>query len=346
MQELGELVFRVLAEGRLPTVPNAKPAVDLLAERLRELNRSRVLAVNKALLVYAERAWRKLVKITGELAGYRMTYKSAYVAKRGDELAFRATYTYTGAKPELITMELRAGESRKSRADLFTPMERRTEEVRVPVSEPGNLSCRARSFPRIRGPIRYALARRRIYNELSQVYPVGLLDDRYKPVSEYPVSGADNAVLDVPYSWRVENTVYPSPPAEVVFDNLAVSFQSGFVSHEGKYYKDPSVNNTVRVTARVMNRSSYTLTARHYGLAVLVLYEDNRHVSQVNVSVSFPDTTLSPGASRSYYFDVNLPTWAYGKVAVAHALRFYRGDTLFWTGGPLYCFEVFRLRLP
>jgi hypothetical protein len=343
---LEELVYRALAEKRLPTVPNTRPALDLLAERLRESNRSRALAVNKALLVYAERAWRKLVKITGELSGYRMTFRSAYIAKRGDELAFRATYTYTGAKPELIAMELRAGESRKSRADLFTPMERRTEEVRVSVSRPGNLSCTARSFPRIRGPVRYAVARRRIYNELSQVYPVGLLDDSYKPVSEYPVSGVDNAVLDIPYSWRVENKVYPPPPAEVVFDNLAVSFQSGFISYEGKYYKDPAANNTVRVSARVTNRSSYTLTARHYGLVVSVLYEDNAHVSQANVSVSFPDTALSPGASRTYYFDVNLPAWAYGKVAVAHVLSFYKDTTLFWTGGPLYCFEVFRLRLP
>jgi hypothetical protein len=343
---LEELVYRALAEKKLPTIPNTKPTADLLTERLRELNRSRVLAVNKALLVHAEKAWRKLVKITGELAGYRMIFKNAYIAKRGDELAFKATYTYTGAKPERIVLEVNAGTSRKTRVELFTPMKKHTEEVKATVTWPGNLSCTAKSYPRPRGPIRYIIARRRIHTVLSQIYPVGLLDDRYKPVSEYPVSGVDNAELDIPYSWRVENTVYPPPPAGVVFDNLSVSFQSGFISHGDKYYKDPSVNNTVRVTARITNRSDHTLTAKHYGLVVLVLYEDNRHVSQTDVNVSFPDITLSPGASRSYYLDVNLPAWAYGRVAIVHGLRFFRDNSLLWIGGPFYCFEVFRLRLP
>jgi hypothetical protein len=343
---LEEAIYSALAEKRLPTIPNTKPTLDLLAESLRGLNRSRVLATNKALLVYAERVRRKLVKISGKLEDYRMIFRNAYIVKPEDELTFKATYKYTGARPVILRLETRIGTSEAREVKLFAPMMKHTAEVKAKVSEPGNISCTAKSYPRPRGPIRYIIAAQRLCASLSQLYPVGLLDDHYKPVSEYPVGGVDNAVLDIPYSWRVENKVYPSPPAEVVFDNLSVSYQSGFVSYEGKYYKDPAVNNTVRVSARVTNRSSYTLTAKHYGLVVSVLYEDNAHVSQANVSVSFPDTTLSPGASKSYYFDVNLPAWAYGKVAVAHALRFYRDTTLFWTGGPLFCFEVFRLRLP
>jgi hypothetical protein len=343
---LEEAIYSALAERRLPTVANTRPALDLVAENLRELNRRRLTAANTILLVRAGSAPLKLVTITGRLAGHRAVFRGAYIVKPGDTVAFRATYKYDGRKPEVLVLELSIGGEKRRFYALFPPRSERTVEVSRSVSEPGHITCRAVSKPRPEMPVRYIIDRYRLYAELSQTYPVGVLDDRYKPISEYPVSGTYNAVLDVSYRWRVENRVYPSPPAEVVFDNLSVSYLSGFVLYEGKYYKDPSVNNTVRVTARVVNRSSYTLTARHYGLVVAVLYEDDRHVSQVNVSVSFPDITLSPDASRSYHFDVNLPAWAYGKVAVAHALRFYRGGTLFWTGGPLYCFEVFRLRLP
>jgi hypothetical protein len=217
------------------------------------------------------------------------------------------------------------------------------------VSEPKNLTCKASSKPRPERPGAYIIDVIRESNSLTLTYPIGLFDDRYKPVSEYPVSGVDNAVLDIPYSWRIQNTIYPQPVLSgLSFSNLNISFVSGFLQYEGKYYKDPSGNNTVRISCRVTNNSQYDLNVRHWGLVVSVLYEDNQHVSQANVSVSFPTFDLYRGQYRDYSIDVNLPTWAYGRVAIAHALNFYdkATNTLRYTGGPFYCFEVYRLRLP
>jgi len=120
------------------------------------------------------------------------------------------------------------------------------------------------------------------------------------------------------------------------------------LQYEGKFYKDPSTNNTVRLSYRVVNNSQYNLNVVHWGLVVAVLYDDNQHVSQANLSVSIPSFDLYRGQYRDYTIDVNLPTWAYGRVAIAHASNFYdkATNTLKYTGGPFYKFEVYRLRLP
>jgi hypothetical protein len=89
---LEEAIYTALAEKRLPTIPNTKPTLDLVAEGLRESNRRRIMRTNTILLVKATSAPLKLVSITGELAGYRTTLRNAYIVKPGDVVAFRATY--------------------------------------------------------------------------------------------------------------------------------------------------------------------------------------------------------------------------------------------------------------
>ncbi|MEM2352298.1 MAG: hypothetical protein QXT26_07810, partial [Thermoproteota archaeon] len=127
---------------------------------------------------------------------------------------------------------------------------------------------------------------------------------------------------------------------------LSVNYVSGFTEYEGKRYKDPRVDNRVRVAAKINNNTGSTVRVAHWGFPLSVLYEDNRHVSQVDVAVSFPTRTISNGDSYSYSIEFNLPEWCYGKVAAAHALSFYKNGNPIYYGGPLYQFEVFRLRLP
>jgi len=270
--------------------------------------------------------------------------------RSGDSISFKARYTYGGVKPEVIVLEQRIDGAKKTATILF-PMRGSYYdlEVSTQITDPKNVTCKAISKPRRELPLRYLLDWMREYNEVTQTYPIGLFDERPKPVSEYPVSGVDNAVLDIPYSWSVQNTAYPQPAlGGLSFTDMRVEFSSGFLMYEGRPYKDPSSNNTVRVRCRIVNNSSYDLSVRHWGLVLSTLYEDNRHVSQANVDVSFPSFDLYRGQYRDYYLDVNIPSWAYGRVAIAHAMNFYdkATGTLRYAGGPFYCFEVYRLRLP
>ena len=230
---------------------------------------------------------------------------------------------------------------------LFMPKSTYELEVAKSFVDPGNITCKAITRPRLEFPLKFLIDLIREYNSLSQVYSIGLFDDRYKPVDEYPVQGVDNAILDIPYSWGIENKVYPLPlPNGLIFDNLSVNFVSGFINYENKFYKDPETNNTVRITARIINNTGYTLNVQNYGLVLSTLYEDNRHVSQAIIDISFPSFTMYNGTTYNYSLDINLPTWAYGKIAIAHAINFFRNGILFYTGGPFFCFEAFRLRFP
>ncbi len=343
---LEEYIYYALSTSKLPVIPNFKPLAELVLEHLRENKRRRVNYLNTVFSIKAK-STPKLTSIRGELLGYRGVFRGAYMVKSGEALRFRATYEYTGRKPETIVLDQSMDDTRYVYYVLFAPKSTYVLESTKSINEPCYLTCKAITKPRAQRPLAYLIDYVRLYNELTQTYPIGLYDDRYKPVSEYPVEGVNNAVLDAPYSWRVENRVYPMPaPDGFVFDNLSVILLSGFINYEGKHYKDPATNNIVRATVRFTNNTAYTLTLRHYGLVLAVLYEDDMHASQGLVDVTFPDTTLLRGSRIEYYFDVSLPTWAYGKVLLAHAINFYIGNRLYWTGGPLYCFEVFRVRLP
>jgi len=345
---LEEAAYGGLLGGKLPRVPNAKLPRELALEAAREAARARVLTINEARLVRAKASPLKRISIEwAGMEGYRFTHRSAYIAVAGDELTFRVRFSYRGTIPEIVRCTASAGDKSRTEAVFFAPRSTYEMAVKVPVGEPGYLRCSATTKPRPKAPLRYAIDYIRLANSASQSYPVGLLDPRPKPVSEYPVSGVDNAELMSPYSWSVGYSVYPTDvPPGLYIGGLSVEYRSGFVEYAGRYYRDPATNNTVRVRARVTNTTGYTLTLRNYGLVVSVLYEDNIHVSQAVVDVSFPERTLAHGESHSYYLDVNIPTWAYGRVAIAHAIAFYRGNTLFWVGGPFYRIEVGRLRLP
>lgn len=343
---LSHLMFEHLKKGKIPKTYTAKPVVEVILKnakstfiqrRTEVLNRLFQIKRSKTKQFFKPLLKPPVVIDKYNLSGYVGTLDSIYLANYGEKLTFTVSYINETGRPVFARLYTRVGDVEKLVNVLFMAHAPYDLAVEYNVSSPLQLSCYANS---------QSIARQ-IYDEVNVTYTVGVFDNRYKPTGEYPMSGCDNAVLDIAYAWSVSNLVYPTPlPSGLSFTNLSVRFISGFVQYGGRYYKDPRRNNTVRVSATIVNNTGYTLTVSHYGLPVSVLYEDNRRVSMVNVSVSFPTVTIPNGSSYPYTLDVNIPRDFYGKVAVAHALNFYRDGFPIYYGGPLYQFEVFRLMLP
>jgi len=335
---LPELMLESLREGRLPKVYPAKAFAERVHYKVKDLSWARDNIRNQLVLVKPLTIVKAVVITGASFSGYRTTLRNAYIGKYGDTLKYTVNYKNQLLRPTMAKLTQKIGDQQKVMNVLFMPTAPYTMEVDKTLTDPASLSCSATATSEA-GLFRY--------DSVSQTFNVGLFDDRYKPVAEYPVSGADNAVLDMAYSWGVGVSIYPSPlPSGLYIENISASYRSGFLGYEGKQYKDPAVNNTIRVSARVRNNTGATVTVKHWGLPLSVLYEDNRHVSQINVDVSFSDRTLSDGQYFDYYLDVNLPDWCYGKVAIAHAMNFYKDGLYFYGGGPFVRLECFRLRLP
>jgi len=338
---LEELIYNNLGKGEIPKIKNTKSFFELRSEKFNTRIRT-VLNVSNTLALIRPLSITKPISINKvSFSGYRNITSRTYMIKPGDQLVFEVTYKNNERLPVMAKLEQSMADVKDVVNVLFMPQTTYVITQKKSITKPTRLMCSATAS---------AIARsKKIYDAVTQTYPIGLYDDRYKPVSEYPVSGVDNAILDIAYNWKVQNTVYPTPvPSGITIDTLSLTYYSGFIDYEGKKYKDPTKNNTIKVKARIVNNTGYSLTLSNYGLILSTLYEDNRHVSQavVDVGSQFSSISLSDGAYYIYELSVNLPTWAYGRVAIAHAINFIRGNTLFWTGGPFYCFEVFRLRLP
>jgi hypothetical protein len=332
-------VYNALTKGELPKIPNRKSWIELFGERISTRRRRITNTLNKTSFFRPLSRIKPVSVVDVKLEGYRLYEKNAYIVMFGDSLTFNAVFRNNLPRPILSEVSVSIDDVSNVVVVLFMRNATYSVSVSKPIYEPTNIKCVAKSRPPARG-IRY-------YDQVTQIYPVGVLDDRYKPLTEFPTPNVSNVELDIAYGWEVKNTIYPLPlPEGLTFDNLSVEFISGFISYEGKLYKDPTTNNIVRIRARIVNNTGGTITVKHWGLPISVLYEDNRHVSQADIDISFPTLTIANGTSREYTLDISLPTWAYGKVAIAHALNIYKDGMYIYGGGPFYCFEVFRLRLP
>lgn len=336
---LPEAMYRSLQEGKLSEVYPTKTLLEIRAENIKALKRRKDHLQNVAVELVKPLALVKAVVVTGtKFAGYRAVSSNAYIGKYGDELSHQVDVKSQLVRPTVATLTHIVGENKHIVEVIFMPLAPYSHGMKKIVGNPEALKCSA-AVTSASGLFRY--------DAVDETFNIGVFDDRHKPVGEYPVSGADNVVLDLVYSWGVKNTIYPTPvPPGLIFDSLSVELVSGFMKFEGKNYTDPSVNNKVRIRARIVNGTGATILLKHLGLPLSVVYEDNLRVSQINASVSFPDKTLGNGQTYSYYLDVNLPAWCYGKVGIAHAINVYKGGMYIYGGGPFYCFEVFRLRLP
>jgi len=336
---LPECMYKSLREDKLPKVYPTKSLLELLPHRARTLKRRRDEIRNVAVKLVRPLALVKAVTITGtKFSGYRTVSRNAYICKPGDEVSYQVDVKNQLRRPTVAKLTVAMDEEKQLITVLFMPLAPYSRTLKKKITDPETLRCSA-TVTSATGFFRY--------DAVNETYNVGLFDDRYKPAGEYPVAGVDNVVLDIAYSWRITNLVYPTPlPEGLTFDSMSVEFRSGFVVYEGKVYKDPAVNNIIRVGARIKNNTGTAITVKHWGFPLTVLFEDNRRVSQVNVDVTFPDRTINNGQYYSYYLDIPLPTWCYGKVALAHALRVYKAGMPIYFGGPLWQTECFRLRLP
>jgi hypothetical protein len=282
------------------------------------------------------------------ISGHATVFRDAYLVFSGAKLKFNANISYRGFTPEVVRVGCEVDGAKSDESVLFIPRSKRSAGLDVSPSTAKYYTFTIVARPRYKGPVRYLLDYVKLANRLSVKYPVGLLDDKPKPVSEYPVSGVDHYVLDIAYNWTKGAEVYPQPVLSgLSFTNMSLSFGSGFINIGGKLFKDPSTNNTVTLRATIVNNSAYDLTARHLWMVISMLYEDNRHISMANINVSIPTLVLYRGRSNSYEVNINLPTWAHGRVTIAHAINFHDATgTLRYSGGPFVRFEVGRILLP
>jgi len=336
---LPETMYGSLRDEKLPRLYPAKTTLETARSHLKTVRFRRDRLLNTAVKVVKPLRTVKGIAVEGtNFSGYRMILRNAYVSKYGDELKYKAQYKNQRSIPLMGKITQKMNGAERIVHVLFMPMAPYETELSHVLDEPKALSCSAEVTAET-GLIRY--------DSVSERFNVGLFDDRYKPADEYPVQGADNAVLDIGYDFRVTNMVYPLPlPSGLSFEGMPASYRSGFLLYEGKRYTDPAVNNTIRVAATVRNNVGATIRIVHWGFPLSVLYEDNRRVSQIDVSVSFPARDIVHGATYSYYLDFNLPGWNYGKICAAHAMRVYKAGMPIYFGGPMWCLECFRLRLP
>lgn len=334
---LPEVAYAALREGRLPT---ARPRPRALAALARDLRYRAHRAASSARKVKPLARVKAVVVEGTELSGYRVPYRGAFLCVYGDALKYSATFANQLRVPVSATCRASLEGEERVVTVLFGPRAKYRVEVGWRATEPRVVVGTA-SATALMGLVKF--------DSTSDSLPVGLFDDRYKPVGEYPVPGAENAELDIPYRWKVENKVYPEPlPEGVTIGEMSVSFVSGFVKYGGKVYADPDELLTVRLSARMWNRTDKGITAEHWGVMVAVLYDDDRHVSAAALDVRpFERAYMPPrGGTYGYSFEVTLPRWCYGKIAVAHAINLFKDRTYIYGGGPLWQFEAFRVRLP
>lgn len=335
---LPRLMFDRLREGSIPVGYTSKP-VSIVAERARKsASMLLLLSLNSASKLKRITFIKSPVKIKDHgVSGHVGVIDGVLVSRYGDELVFSSIFENESRRPTIAKVRASVDGKGKLMHVLFMPNSYYELDVGYSVVRPSYVSFKS-SVESEYGST---------YDELSLNYALGVLDNRPKPVSEYPIYGCDNVELDLYYDWRVGSYVYPSTlPSGLSFSNLSLSYVYGFIWYEGVAYKDPRVNNRVRACCTVRNNTGSTIRMVHYGLPISVMYEDNRHVSQLNAPISFPTVNMPSGSSYSYCIDVNIPSQFYGRIAIAHALSFYKGDYPIYFGGPVFQFEAYRLLLP
>jgi hypothetical protein len=271
--------------------------------------------------------FRAVTILTTSFSGYLFEYGGLYVVQQGKTLRWEVEYISQTRAPILVEIEQGLGDVRKKVEVLFAAPYGRFKYAVEMEARPGEINA----YAIVRSPMGWTR-----YDYVSEYFRLAVLR-LLKPVSEYPVEGADNVVLDITYAWRDGCFTYPPElPPGLSFVNMSYEYLRGFVEYGGTKYKDPNVDNVVRVRATIKNETGTTINISHYGFPISVLYEDGRHVSQIDAPVSFPTFNLENGKTYSYSFDVALPEWCYGHVAIAHAIRVQRDEMPIYYGGPLW----------
>jgi len=200
---LPELMYKSLKEERLPKIYPSKTLAERLPHLGRTLKRRKDELRNLTVKTVRPLALVKAIMITGtKFSGYRTIFRNAYISRYGDELSYQVNVKNQLGRPTIATMTQAMGEEKEATTILFGPFAPYSRTMKKALTDPASLRCTT-TVTSAAGLFRY--------DSITETYNVGLFDDRYKPSEEYPVAGADNAILDIAYSWRITNLIYPTP---------------------------------------------------------------------------------------------------------------------------------------
>jgi len=330
--------LRRLDAGVVPKVSALALKLDDFRASTRNFDYRRSHKLNKAEFVMRQSLTKPFKIESVNLTGYRLTYGDAYMVKSGDTLTFSAKYVSIRPGMGIITQKI--GNAQKNMHVLF-PTAKAYYDLSLDYTpqNPEKLTCVASIKPRALGQ----------GDVITQVYPIGIFDLRDKPVSEYPVPGVDNYELDIAYSWENKTYIYPEPPPEVMFSNITFTLKSGFTTFENNYYRDPNATLYADFSFNVSTAYNDYVTIRHWGILTGVMFEDTKHVAEVDATnqVGKPADVSGYNARTAWSFkNVPFPSWAYGKVFLIYALKIFKGEQPVYYGGPVIQFTIGRLRLP
>lgn len=308
-------------------------------------------------LALARRRLRQKIVVMGLVRPiYKLIPGVKYVSHSvsGHVGTYQGFYLFRTSVPMNVSVEVR-NEARTPRESLIVVSldgDKAKKDVRLKAGETSTI----RISKTIYDPKYYDL-RIRIYGKYTRILqdsvstelPIGVLDERSKPVSEYPVQGAENLQLDLRVQWRGETYAYPEPPRDVSFGAFFLTPRNGVKRINGRLYRDVFTQANFEARFDVANYTNKVLKVRTWGVAVAVIYEDMRHISYVdvtgNASISRPDE-IPVGTARRFTISVPIPIWVYGHVSIITAFLFEKDRDLYYAGGPVYEFNLYRLRLP
>ena len=272
-----------------------------------------------------------------KVTGVRGTYAGYSLMMFGDTLSTTAKYVCNKRFVRTGKVVQKMGSVEKDVRVIFVGKgSYYTLTTKYKVSDPVKLDCSYEIYWRGRAD-----------NQV-RTFNIALLDNRYKPVSEYPVSDAENKKLDIRPIWKEGISLYPeAPPPEIV-----IGYTYGlnnYLVYQDKKYMAPGFTIFLSYSFK-NNTSNKVYRIVEYGVPLGVLYEDMTYASMIDYNISIPDVVLEPNKTTSNTISIVLPPWAYGHVFTALAFNVFDVTggikMLRYSGGPFLELDLFRLRTP
>ena len=284
-----------------------------------------------------------------QLLGAKTYINGAHIYKFGGTATVMAEYVNTSPVPHLANVKLEVDGSITMLKLLMGPNTRYQQTHTFTVTEPKQYEITASISP-TRPTIEA-----RVSDSLTINVAVGLFDNRLKPVSEYPVSGAENAKLDIPYSFTGKTYIYPQQlPNGITINSIRATPVSGIITFEGQMYRHPLDIPYIELLFRVRNTSGADYIISYWGTVAIVIYDDPRYASLAEVTPHVPkrytELSLRNNSTTTIKISIPIPTQFYGYVLLGHLMKMYsiEGSSRMFTyaGGVFTEQTIYRILLP
>lgn len=271
--------------------------------------------------------------ITGSQLTGASKINDLYLAELNKEVSYEVEYQNNKKIPNRALIIQQLNEQSNSVLVLFGRNAKYKYKSLVIIDKaPFTLDCKATiKDPRLN----------KVYDELTETFNFVVLNNNPKPVSEYPVRGATNSVLDIKYNFDDGNTYLYPPEASGMgygYDNFNKTFDN-FLVYNGKHYLRPDKNCNITMKFDLINGNDYTVKAQSAGILLSVIYEDRLHVSQV-LSGTSANYDISSNSSQHIEDTVTIPDWAYGMIQLCKVFDIYdrNGNYIYTIGVVLDAF--------